>query len=607
MITGFQINIDDNLEKTIDKASKSNPNIIQTFLTKTPYSVSKKTIIRFNPKESKIIKNKLKKYKLKLLIHSNYLLNYCSYPPDSKRIKWALDYYLDELTTANRLGAIGSIIHIGSKKTLTKKEAYSNFVNNIKYIIKNKPKKIKIILELTAGGGGKIAYKIEDFKELWDKFTLNDKKHIRICLDTAHIFLSGYPIHKVEELKKFIENFDKSIGLKYVEVFHLNDSKYKLGSHKNVHNKIGEGYLFNKNKGGSLDSFFYIISISMKYNKIVILENSKEYEKDYKKLLSFLKNDKKTINKFNDKKLKDNKKIIINTFKEMSDIYKVLGDNFRYKAYQKAVSSIEKYNGDFKNKIDCVGKSMKNKIEEILNTGQLKLLKNLKNKTSSTKNLQRIYGIGPKESKKFINLNIHSIKNLKEALKNKNIKLTSKQKLGLKYLNNLELAISPSLMKKYKGTIHKRLNKINKKIKTELVGSFLTGKAQKEGAHDIDILITYPNVNIINKSIIELIKDSLKDIIIEILSIGKNRMSFLCKINSDKNARHVDILITTLKSHYPAILYFGSGSLKSRKIRKIAKDKGYKLNEYELLNIKTGKKYYSKKDIDRLLKIDKMI
>ena len=179
--------------------------------------------------------------------------------------------------------------------------------------------------------------------------------------------------------------------------------------------------------------------------------------------------------------------------------------------------------------------------------------------------------------------------------------------MGLKYLNNLELGISPSLMKKYKETIHKKLNKINKKIKIELVGSFLTGKAKKEGAHDIDILITYPNVNIINKSIIELIKDSLKDIIIEILSIGKNRMSFLCKINSDKNARHVDILITTLKSHYPAILYFGSGSLKSRKIRKIAKDKGYKLNEYELLNIKTGKKYYSKKDIDRLLKIDKII
>ena len=598
MNIGIQILIDNNLSKTIELAYINKINILQTFLTTTPRSVSKNTTIRLTSKEGKEIKNLLKKYNMKIVIHSNYLLNFCSYPPNSKRILWALEYYIDELITAYRIGAIGSIIHVGSKKKLSNNEAYINFVKNIQYIIQRKPKNIKIIFELTAGGGTKIAYKIQDFKNLWNMFSPDDKKHLKICLDTAHIFLSGYQISNVNGLNEYMNEFEKHIGFDNVIMFHLNDAKYECGSHRDIHERIGEGYIFNNKKGGSLECFYKLIAFAKQYKKFIVLETSKNYNKNYSNLL-------KRINNHN-LSGGTNKDKIIKIFKELSEIYKALGDEFRHKAYRKAVFNLKNYNGKFNNKIEGIGKSMKEKIQEILKSGKLELLEELKKKSSNTQNLQKILGIGPVQANKFIKQGISSIKNLENAVKTNKIKLDHKQTIGLKYFKNLNQIIKIPTMKKYQKYIQTKLiQNIEKGINVELVGSYLTGKAKKEGAHDIDLLITFQSIkkkeNL--KNHISLIKNVLNDIIIDILSSGKNRMSFLAKMKNDKFIRHIDILITSVESYYPALLYFGSGIDESRRIRQAAKDKGYKLNEYELLNIKTGKKLYSKKEIDRICEI----
>ena len=285
MLLGCQMLPNPNLQSIIKKVKSDNADILQTFLTSKPYSVSKNSLFNIDFKE---IKDLLKKNNLKLVIHSNYLLNFCSYPPSSKRITWALDYYLNEMKKAHKLGALGTILHIGAKKDLTNKDAYYNFVQNIKYIIKNKPKNIKIIFELTAGGGTKIkkAFKLDDFKKLWDMFSNEDKKHIKICLDTAHIFLSGYPIHTNSGLDKYLKEFEKLIGFKHVLLFHLNDAKFELGSHRDVHTNIGKGYLFNNKLGGSMESLHKIVLFAKKHKIHLILETGG----DCKKELSLIRN-----------------------------------------------------------------------------------------------------------------------------------------------------------------------------------------------------------------------------------------------------------------------------------------------------------------------------
>ena len=123
MLLGCQMLPNPNLQSIIKKVKSDNANILQTFLTSKPFSVSKNSLFNIDFKE---IKDLLKKNNLKLVIHSNYLLNFCSYPPSSKRIIWALEYYLNEMKKAHKLGALGTILHIGAKKDLSNKDAYYN-------------------------------------------------------------------------------------------------------------------------------------------------------------------------------------------------------------------------------------------------------------------------------------------------------------------------------------------------------------------------------------------------------------------------------------------------------------------------------------------------
>ena len=91
----------------------------------------------------------------------------------------------------------------------------------------------------------------------------------------------------------------------------------------------------------------------------------------------------------------------------------------------------------------------------------------------------------------MIKKGIDSIDNLKKHTE----LLDNKQKLGLKYLSNLEKKINSSTMEKYQKYIQNLLNKkYEKGVKVKLVGSYLTGKALQEGAHDIDLLITIPSI-----------------------------------------------------------------------------------------------------------------
>ena len=62
-----------------------------------------------------------------------------------------------------------------------------------------------------------------------------------VCLDTCHIHDGGYDI--VNDLDGVLEEFDHVIGLKYLKAIHINDSMNPLGSHKDRHAKIGEGYI----------------------------------------------------------------------------------------------------------------------------------------------------------------------------------------------------------------------------------------------------------------------------------------------------------------------------------------------------------------------------
>lgn len=96
-----------------------------------------------------------------------------------------------------------------------------------------------VLLETMAGKGSEVGSRFEELREIIDRVTLGDK--LGVCLDTCHVADAGYDI--VHDLDGVLTAFDKAVGLERIRAVHINDSKNLLGSHKDRHEKIGEGTL----------------------------------------------------------------------------------------------------------------------------------------------------------------------------------------------------------------------------------------------------------------------------------------------------------------------------------------------------------------------------
>ena len=96
-----------------------------------------------------------------------------------------------------------------------------------------------VLLETMAGKGSEVGGKFEELREIIDRVELSDK--LGVCLDTCHIYDAGYDI--VSNLDGVIAEFDRVIGLDRLKAVHLNDSKNPIGSHKDRHETIGNGFI----------------------------------------------------------------------------------------------------------------------------------------------------------------------------------------------------------------------------------------------------------------------------------------------------------------------------------------------------------------------------
>ena len=96
-----------------------------------------------------------------------------------------------------------------------------------------------VLLETMAGKGTEIGRSFEEIAQIIERVELKD--HLGVCLDTCHVYDAGYDI--VNDLDNVLEEFDKIIGLDRLKAIHLNDSKNPFNSHKDRHEKIGEGSL----------------------------------------------------------------------------------------------------------------------------------------------------------------------------------------------------------------------------------------------------------------------------------------------------------------------------------------------------------------------------
>jgi deoxyribonuclease-4 len=218
----------------IDEIIKYNGNFIQIFITNPKARITTKR----SDEELQTINHYAKYNKVKIVIHSPYLLNFAH--PFRKK-SWGIISLIDHLNTCAKLDAVGVVVHSGKYLDMDKSDAIENMYINFSYVLKKTPEKSKILLETPASQGTELGGRLEEFRIIYNKFSEEQKKRMRICVDTAHLFSSGYDLSDPDKVITFIKTFDTLIGWKYVDLIHLNDSKTKLNSNLDRHELLDKG------------------------------------------------------------------------------------------------------------------------------------------------------------------------------------------------------------------------------------------------------------------------------------------------------------------------------------------------------------------------------
>ena len=204
------------------------------FFTRNPRGFKAKDIDEQDVKEFlEIIKeNKF----VKILAHAPYTLNPCS---ADKRVRdLAKEIFIDDLKRMEYTPGNMYNFHPGSHVGQGIDTGIKIISETLNEVLK-KEQTATVLLETMSGKGSEIGSKFEELKQIIDSVELKDK--VGVCLDTCHIYDGGYDI--VNNLDDVIKEFDNIIGLQKLKAIHLNDTKNPFASHKDRHEKIGEGHL----------------------------------------------------------------------------------------------------------------------------------------------------------------------------------------------------------------------------------------------------------------------------------------------------------------------------------------------------------------------------
>lgn len=296
---------------------------------------------------------------------------------------------------------------------------------------------------------------------------------------------------------------------------------------------------------------------------------------------------------------------IISIFEEMIKIHNALGNQYKVNAFKRAIQQIKNTENlyEIKNK-SGIGKRIKLKIEEIMETGKLQELEDFKKNPDiiAIQKLILLKGFGPRYINYLVkHYRIKNVKDLRKLVKDKKIKINEQQRIGLKYYEDLLYNIPRSEAEYIVDCLQKLAKKyISKGIKLTLVGSYARGKLE---SGDVDIVMIDKNADK-KSNLINLREFLLKNgVLHDCFVIGATRFSCLIKTSKSKNARQIDILSVLPEDYHTAIFYFSSGELFNRKIRLIAKSKGMKLSERGLFKGSKKLTINSDRDIFKFLKI----
>ena len=204
------------------------------FFTRNPRGGNAKAI---DPDDALALREHLKANGFAPLVaHAPYTLNPCSDKPHAR--EFALQAMADDLVRMETFPGNLYNFHPGSHVGQGVEVGIELIAATLNEVL-TPDQSTTVLLETMAGKGSEVGSRFEELAAIIGRVELSD--HMGVCLDTCHVHDAGYDI--VNDLDGVLEEFDSIIGLSRLKAIHVNDSKNPLGSHKDRHERIGQGTL----------------------------------------------------------------------------------------------------------------------------------------------------------------------------------------------------------------------------------------------------------------------------------------------------------------------------------------------------------------------------
>lgn len=210
-----------------------------------------------------------------LAIHGPYIINLAS--PDDAMWTQSLRLYREEYARAAQLQADYLVTHVGSHRGQGETVGIANVARALNETLDGLSQPVMILLENTAGAGQGLGETFEHLAAM--RRQVKAKARVGICLDTAHLFAAGHPIHTADGLEQVLAAFDRIVGLAHLKMIHLNDSKVPFNARVDRHWHIGQGHI-------GLEAFGRIVTHPHLSALPFILETPKSGEADDRRNLA---------------------------------------------------------------------------------------------------------------------------------------------------------------------------------------------------------------------------------------------------------------------------------------------------------------------------------
>jgi len=201
-----------------------------------------------------------------VLSHGSYLINLATANPGLRQ--QSIEAMGDEIDRAEALGLLGVVLHPGCYTSGDADAGLTLIADALLELLRARRRgRTMVLLEHTAGQGTSLGASFEQLAAIVER--MNGHKRIGVCLDTCHLYASGYDIATPEGYARTFRDFGKIVGFDRLKAFHVNDSRKPVGSRVDRHAHIGEGCI-------GVDAFARLVNDRRFRQMPMLLETPKE-------------------------------------------------------------------------------------------------------------------------------------------------------------------------------------------------------------------------------------------------------------------------------------------------------------------------------------------